>query len=99
MKIRTRLLLFLLPTLIGSIALISSLLAYNWYQEIEEGFQTRLKSAVIAAATLIDSSKLESEPNLLSTQKELGITHLYVIPIRSSPLPTIPAHVYLTKPY
>jgi len=31
MKIRTRLLLFLLPTIIGSITLVSSLLAYNLY--------------------------------------------------------------------
>jgi HAMP domain-containing protein len=35
MKIRTRFLLFLLPTLIGSIALITSLLAYNWYSSLE----------------------------------------------------------------
>lgn len=32
MKIRTRLLLFLLPTLIGGITFVSSLLAYNWYR-------------------------------------------------------------------
>lgn len=31
MKIRTRLLLFFLPTLIGSIVLIGSLIAYNWH--------------------------------------------------------------------
>lgn len=35
MKIRTRFLLFLLPTFIGSIALVSSLLAYNWYASLE----------------------------------------------------------------
>ena len=99
MKIRTRLLLFLLPTLTFSITLISSLLAYNWYREIAEGFQTRLKSAVVAAAALIDPAKLESGANLQSIQNELAITNLYVIPIRSSPLPTIPTHVYLTKPY
>ncbi len=98
MKIRTRLLLFLLPTLIGSIALISTLLAYNWYREIAEGFQTRLRSAVVATAALIDPEK----PNLSeleSMQGELSISHLYLIPIRSSPLTTIPTHVYLTAPY
>ncbi|HSX14113.1 MAG TPA: HAMP domain-containing protein [Chlamydiales bacterium] len=35
MRIRTRFLLFLLPTFIGSIALVSSLLAYNWYSSLE----------------------------------------------------------------
>jgi HAMP domain-containing protein len=34
MKIRTRLILFLLPTLVGSIALVSSLFAYQWYHVI-----------------------------------------------------------------
>ncbi len=33
MKIRTRLLLFLLPTLIGSVILTSLLLSYGWYQD------------------------------------------------------------------
>ncbi|MBS0626520.1 MAG: HAMP domain-containing protein [Verrucomicrobia bacterium] len=99
MKIRTRLLLFLLPTLIGSIALISSLLAFNWYREISEGFETRLKSAVVAAAALIDPDKFESVQNLQVIRDELAITDLYVVPIRSAPLPTIPTHVYLTKPY
>ncbi|MEN9654031.1 MAG: hypothetical protein RL235_143 [Chlamydiota bacterium] len=34
MRIRTRLLLFLLPTLIGGIALVSALLAVNWHREM-----------------------------------------------------------------
>jgi HAMP domain-containing protein len=34
MKIRTRLLLFFLPALVGSIALVSTLLAYNWHQQM-----------------------------------------------------------------
>ena len=34
MKIRTRLLLFLLPTFIGSVALISTLLTSKWYEKI-----------------------------------------------------------------
>ena len=60
MKIRTRLLLFLLPTLVGSIALVSTLLAYNWYGEILDGFKTRLKSAVVATAALIDPEELQA---------------------------------------
>ncbi|MBX9743680.1 MAG: HAMP domain-containing protein [Chlamydiales bacterium] len=99
MKIRTRLLLFLLPTLLGSIIFVSSLLAYNWYQEISDGFQTRLKSAVVAAAALVDPLALESTPNLQMIQEELALTRLHVISLRASPLPTIPTHVYLTKPY
>jgi HAMP domain-containing protein len=35
MKIRTRFLLFLLPTFIGSIAFVTTLLAYNWYSSLE----------------------------------------------------------------
>lgn len=99
MKIRTRLLLFLLPTLLGSIAFISSLLAYNWYQEISEGFQTRLKSAVVAAAALVDAEALEPSAELEIVQSELALTRLHIIPIRSSPLSSIPTHVYLSKPY
>jgi hypothetical protein len=99
MKIRTRLLLFLLPTLIGSITMISSLLAYNWYQEIAEGFQIRLKSAVVAAAALVDPNKLESGVNLQSIQEELNIRKLHIISVRSSPLTIIPMHVHITKPY
>lgn len=99
MKIRTRLLLFLLPTLLGSIVFISSLLAYNWYQEISEGFQTRLKSAVVAAAALVDPQALESTVDLQTIQEELALTRLHIIPLKSSPLSTIPTHVHLTKPY
>ncbi len=99
MKIRTRLLLFLLPTLLGGIALISSLLAYNWYREISEGFQTRLKSAVVAAAALIDPEKIESNIDLQGIGQELALTRLHIIPIRSSPLSNIPTHVHLTEPY
>lgn len=99
MKIRTRLLLFLLPTLLGGIAFIASLLAYNWYQEISEGFQIRLKSAVVAAAALVNPNDLEPFPDLQAIQDELELSRLYVIPIRSSPLSSIPTHVYLTEPY
>lgn len=97
MKIRTRLLLFLLPTLLGSITFMACLLAYNWYQEISEGFKMRLKSAVVAAAALVDPNGLESSMDLQSIQAELELSRLYVIPIRSSPLSTIPTHVHLSE--
>ncbi|MCC6128203.1 MAG: hypothetical protein IT584_03270 [Chlamydiae bacterium] len=99
MKIRTRLLLFLLPTLLGGIAFISLLLAYNWYQEISEGFQTRLKSAVVAAAALVDPERAETGVDLQAIGQELALTRLHIIPIRSSPLAEIPTHVHLTEPY
>jgi HAMP domain-containing protein len=44
MKIRTRLLVFLLPTIILSNLLIASLLSYHWYKEIYNNFQTHLTS-------------------------------------------------------
>lgn len=108
MKIRTRLLLFLLPTLIGSIALVSSLLAYNWYGEIVDGFKTRLKTAVVSAAALVDPEELQ-EKNLLHSQplkrefsliqKELEISDLYLIPPNSPQLASIPKDLHITPIY
>lgn len=61
MKIRTRFLLFLLPTLIGSIAFISALFAYNWYtirsiantSLIEEKFRESLLIIVLFSGITI----------------------------------------------
>lgn len=107
MKIRTRLLLFLLPTLIGGIALVSILLAYSWQQEIIEGFRTRLKSAVVSTAALIDPHDWTSESfqtkilskELKQIQKELEISNLYLVPLNSSTLPSIPKDVLITPIY
>jgi len=94
MKIRTKLLLFLLPTFIGSIALVSSLLAYNWYGEIVDGFKTRLKSAVIAAAAM---TPLEEE-KMGQIRQDLGISHLYIV--SASSLAHIPKKdIYITPIY
>lgn len=98
MKIRTRLLLFLLPTLIGSIALVSTLLAYNWYREIVEGFQTKLKSAVVTTAAFINPNK-PLEPELKSVQRELGITDFYFIPAGSPEMDSISKEVHITPIY
>lgn len=79
MRIRTRLLLFLLPTFIGSIALVSTLLAYNWYGEIVDGFKMRLRSAVIATAAM---APLEEE-KLAQIKKDLNISKLYTVAANS----------------
>lgn len=94
MKIRTRLLLFLLPTLICSIALVSALLAVNWYKEIVEGFRTRLKSAVVSTAAM------QPSPEQLETIREqLQVTALYFVPIHSSEIETIPKNIHITPIY
>jgi HAMP domain-containing protein len=107
MKIRTRLLLFLLPTLVGGIALVSSLLSYNWYGEIVEGFQTRLKSAVVSTAALIDSDDLQEHRlslNFLSKtlqpiKKELEISEFYFLPINSHRIASVSKDLHITPIY
>lgn len=86
MKIRTRLLLFLLPTLVCSIAIVSALLAVNWYGEIVEGFRTRLKSAVITTAAMDASEK-----QLQTLREQLDVSDLYMIPIHSPDLENLPS--------
>lgn len=79
MKIKTRLLLFLLPTVISCIVLIAGFLSYNWYKEILENFRVRLKATVGSAATLVN---LE-DPNILSLllkiKRDINISNLYLI--------------------
>lgn len=94
MKIRTRLLLFFLPILILSIACVSTLLALNWYQEIVEGFRTRLQSVVVSAAALkLPESKLDE------VREDLQVKALYFIPIRSPDIEMIPHKVHITPVY
>lgn len=59
MKIRTRLLLLLLPILAALIGLIALFFYYNWSNEILNGFKTRLQSIVTAAAPSISPSEIE----------------------------------------
>lgn len=94
MKIRTRLLLFLLPTLICSIALVSTLLSYNWYQEVVEGFQTRIKSAVITTAMLHPN-----EEELKTIRERLQVTDLYSVALSSSKIESIPKTLHITPIY
>lgn len=53
MKIRTRLLLSLLPALFGGIILISIILCYSWRREISNGFKARLQSSLTTTALLL----------------------------------------------
>lgn len=94
MKIRTRLLLFLLPTLVSSIALVSTLLAINWYKEIVEGFRTRLKSAVISTASIHIAEK-----DLEKLRDQLQVTALYFVPIQSPQINVIPKNIHITPIY
>jgi HAMP domain-containing protein len=98
MKIRTRLLLFLLPTLIGGIALVSTLLAYSWYGEIEEGFKTRLKSAVVSTAALIGDDDFFPDEDLDRIRERLKLSHLYVAPVNAVSLP-IAKEAHITSIY
>ncbi|MBU6384221.1 MAG: HAMP domain-containing protein [Verrucomicrobia bacterium] len=94
MKIRTRLLLFLLPTLVSSIALVSALLAVNWHKEIVEGFRTRLKSAVVSTAAMHPN-----EEQLEKIREQLQVTRLYLVPIHSPDLEMIPKKLHITPIY
>ncbi len=92
MKIRTRLLLFLLPTLITSIALISIFLSYKWYEEIVESFKTRLKSAVVSVAAINPQ-----EDQLSRIAKELNLENLYFIPLSSIPTHLDPKEAHISS--
>jgi hypothetical protein len=98
MKIRTRLLVFLLPPFVGSITLICSLLAFNWYKEIEDSFKIRLKSAVVSTAALIEvkARPFVTEHELKRICAELNITNLAFIPIESIPTSIDPSKLHLT---
>lgn len=97
MKIRTQLLLFLLPTLIGGIALVTILLSYNWYGEIVESFRTRLKSAVVSTAAVAQGELGEAE--LARLRESLQITSLSLIPLKALPSHIDPSKVYITSAY
>lgn len=71
MKIRTRLLVFLLPTIICSNLLIASLLSYHWYKEIYNNFQTHLTSSLIHLTSQIQKeSLLFSDEHWSESQKK-----------------------------
>jgi len=96
MKIRTRLLLFLLPPFVGSIALICALLAYNWYNEIEDSFKIRLKSAVVSTAALIDP---KNSQDLKQICEKLNITNLAYLSTESIPSSIDPSKFHITPAF
>jgi HAMP domain-containing protein len=84
MKIRTRLLLFLLPATIGCILLIASILSFNWYKEIIGNFKLRLKAAVISSSLLFEPKNAQFNPSQLpkifnELKKTLEITSLSLV--------------------
>ncbi len=101
MKIRTRLLLFLLPPFVGSITLICALLAFNWYNEIEDSFKIRLKSAVVSTAALMEPKGKSSvkEQELKRVCAELNITNLAFVPLESIPSSIDPSKLHITAPF
>lgn len=91
MKIRTRLLLFLLPTLIGSIALFSSILAYTWHREITDNYKTQLHSALSTVTTFPDKGPLTAHfPAEFS---------LYSIPLHSPAVASLSPEIHVTPIY
>jgi hypothetical protein len=96
MTIRTRLLLFLLPAMISLTILISVFLSYNWYKEILEVFETKLKSVVVSCSSSVDKDFILNHHNdgiiicidddkpcnipINDIKKELDIKDLYIIP-------------------
>src|SRR5579863_8203861 len=77
MKIRTRLMLCLLPILIGSIALVITLLSLRLHDEILDGYNQQLKMAALTAAKL----PVKDEPVLQKIGTELGLAELVFIPL------------------
>lgn len=81
MTIRTRLLLLLLPTLTGFVALIAFFFYFNWSQEIMNGFKSRLESVVIATAFSISEQEINwvtqhlNQPDLKNHPQYLAYRH------------------------
>ena len=70
-------------------------MAYYWYQELLEGFRTRLRSAIVTSSAMIhpdeipaSDAKKNKNPRaflfeaLKEIQAELDITHLYIIQMK-----------------
>ena len=81
MKIRTRLLLFLLPTTIGATVFVSAIFSYNWHAEIVSNFKTKLLSSAMTYRSL--APKKDSSPQLEKAlsdlQSKLNIHSFYTV--------------------
>ncbi len=78
MKIRSRLLLLLLPTLAAFLMLIAFFFYFNWSREILDSFKGRLSSIVLATADSINSDDIAwisehvNDPDLTKNPKYLA---------------------------
>ena len=74
MKIRTRLLLLILPTVLAVVLSISFLSYYTWYQETLSNFKDSLEAIVVSSAEIIDADGIvwlshhEKDPNILQNK-------------------------------
>jgi len=80
MKIRTRLLLSLLPILVGSVTLFSLLLAYTWRKEITRASKTQLQSALTNHSELTFYTLPPHSPAVASLPPRPHITSVYKTP-------------------
>ena len=76
MKIRTRLLLFILPCVLGTIFLVSFFIYHSWYKDIVSCYRAGLEGLVISASESIDP---EDQQWLVSNRKspEFTSSNLY----------------------
>lgn len=78
MNIRSRLLLYLLPTLAAFVGLIALFFYFNWSQEILNSFKSRLQSIVVTAAYSIPEQEVAwitehlNDPNLKTEPRYLA---------------------------
>jgi len=80
MKIRTRLLMGLLPALVGSIVLIATFLTLRLRQEMMDGFQQNLRSAALHVA----KSTIINEQALQTMARELKLKTLRYVPLNET---------------
>lgn len=77
-KIRTRLLLCLVPTLIAGITFISTLFSYRCYQQIQESFEAKLTSALLGSTNVT----VPSQEVLEKLKERLSLDVLQVKPLK-----------------
>lgn len=78
MRIRTRLLVSLLPTLVGGIILIALVLCYSWRAEITNSYKARFQSALSTTAILLKTGSV-SNADLRTLWEPFGSYRLFKI--------------------
>lgn len=88
MKIRTHLFLILLPIIVLSNLIITSLLSHKWYQEVSQSFQTQIKNSSFYLADFLHHTPSYKTPLILTPEdlpsqaeylKEQKISHIYIL--------------------